>query len=515
MPKDFVGADDGQPIPAPLASPRLTQTLNGVPGVKSGANLSLEQILPAPAGGMDLNTCHDPDCPNFGVTADFSGGRILGRNAASRRAALRASSAITGVGDYKLSSNAGKQHRRVSTAFEYEDNPHTWMDRKIVECQCAVGGVVCGAAFELLSNDHFIEEVDRRRNYDGVLDGDGCGACGKPYLEAPEEFILNGAHGRRAARENAKTSRAERVRLIHIPCKGKPKARFSVRLDHHRQRITKDNLQIVQALVNGGGINAIARMLAPAGTGRAMGISRVYNRIFGIEKALLAFERAQLARWREKEAASGITLRHHLAHDDIVLGINWETSAERRITQLNVSATADVPSGYVFRLDADFDPRVEPADHFSEVYLDELGNLQNLWRTYRQKSGVEFTAPLMSFQRPTGRLDERHFFAAAAGQLEVALATLVPRMPEETPADVAAKAAKAQEIEDMIALIRTIHRDYFNLPESRRDRRAPFSGIMTRDIYTKAAHLELVRQMLPPGRITLVTEQEGALPRVC
>ena len=37
---------------------------------------------------------------------------------------------------------------------------------------------------------------------------------------------------------------------------------------------------------------------------------------------------------------------------------------------------------------------------------------------------------------------------------------------------------------------------------------------MTRDTYTKAAHLELVRRMLPPGRITLVTEQEGVLARV-
>lgn len=37
---------------------------------------------------------------------------------------------------------------------------------------------------------------------------------------------------------------------------------------------------------------------------------------------------------------------------------------------------------------------------------------------------------------------------------------------------------------------------------------------MTRDIYTKAAHFILLREMLPSGTIRLITEQEGMLPRV-
>ena len=269
-----------------------------------------------------------------------------------------------------------------------------------------------------------------------------------------------------------------------------------------------------QAIVNGAGINDVVRMLSPAGTGRKIGVSRVYNRIFAIEKALLAFERAQLRKWRQKEIDEGFERRHHLAHDDIVIGVNWETSAERRITQLNISATADVPSGYVFRLDTDFDPRISPADLFAEAYLDENGLPKNMRKEYRQKSGVTFTAPLMTFQRPTGRLDERHFFAAASGQLEVFLGTEVSRIPDGTPDEIASKEALVAEIQERIALIQTVHRDYSNLPPSLRDRRVPFSGTMTRDTYTKAAHLELVRRMLPPGRITLVTEQEGVLARV-
>lgn len=477
-------------------------------------SLSLEQALPAPVGDRDLNTCPDPDCPNYGISANFDGTRLIGRNAGSRRAELRTTTSIIGMGDYKLASSAKKQFRRISTAFEYENDPHTWMDRRSIECRCEVDGRMCTTDFDMLSTQHFLEEVDRLRNCDGVLDGDGCLACGKLYLDAPEEFVLNGIHGRRAAPEGARTARAARVRLIHLPCKGKKGARFSVTLDHHRQRVTKDNLQIVQAIVNGAGINDIARMLAPTGTGRTIGMSRVYNRIFAIEKVFLAFERAQLRKWRQKEIDDGFERRHHLAHDDIVIGVNWETSAERRITQLNISATADVPSGYVFRLDTDFDPRVSPADLFAEAYLDEVGLPKNLRKEYSQKSGVTFTAPLVTFQRPTGRLDEQHFFAAAAGQLEVFLATQVSRMPESTPAEIAAKEALVLEIKERIALIRKVHNGYFNLPPSRRDRRTPFTGTMTRDVYTKAAHLELVRRMLPPGRVTLVTEQEGILTRV-
>jgi hypothetical protein len=65
---------------------------------------------------------------------------------------------------------------------------------------------------------------------------------------------------------------------------GARRARFSITLDHHHQRVTKDNLHIVQAIANGAGINDIARILAPAGTGRAIGISRVYNRIFATRR---------------------------------------------------------------------------------------------------------------------------------------------------------------------------------------------------------------------------------------
>jgi hypothetical protein len=227
-------------------------------------------------------------------------------------------------------------------------NPHTWKDNRQVRCQFERPAGPCDVGFSLLSNENLLEEAERLRGHNGVLAGPGCKACGRRYLAAPDEFVVNGANGNTG------------IRLIHRPCRKKPGGRFTVSLDHERQRRTADNVQILQALVNGTGINDLVRMLAPSGSGRACGVSRVYDRIFWLHGVLLAFEREQLRRWRETVAASGETPRHHLAHDDIVLNVNWETREDRRITQLNCSVTADVRSGYVYRIDVDFDPTVDP-----------------------------------------------------------------------------------------------------------------------------------------------------------
>lgn len=268
------------------------------------------------------------------------------------------------------------------------------------------------------------------------------------------------------------------------------------------------------ALVNGVGINKILRMLGPSGSGRSCGVKRVYDRIYWLEKTLLAFERAQLRRWKAEREASGEPIRHHLAHDDVVLTVNWETASDRRLTQLNCSATADVRSGYVYRIDVDFDPTVDPATLFERSYVDPSSAPTNLRRTYTQSSGLSFTAPLMGFQRPTGRLDEQHFFAAAANQLRVFRDQAAERMPALSSVERQERDATMVDLSRRIGLIETIHNRYFNLHESRRDHRTPFSGAMTRDTYTKAAHFMLLREMLPAGTFRLITEQEGMLPRL-
>ena len=194
--------------------------------------------------------------------------------------------------------------------------------------------------------------------------------------------------------------------------------------------------------------------------------------------------------------------------------MNGETRHDRRISQINCSTTADVRSGYVFRLDVDFDPVVDPATLFDRTFVDPERGLVNLRREHEGASGEPYTAPLMSFQRPTGRFDEHHFFAAAASQVALFRSRDLPRMPTDTPEQQRERAEVDAETAARLALIRTLHHGYFDLPESTDDRRAPHTGIMTRDILTKAAHFEMLRRTLPPGWWTLVTEQEGMLPRI-
>lgn len=382
-----------------------------------------------------------------------------------------------------------------------------------MQCQHTAGAGTCGTNFEILSNEHLVAEIERLRNANGALDGPRCKACGVAYLEKPEEFILNGANGKKPLdRDNPNgEEKPLRIRLIHKPCRGRAGGRFSVTLDHFRQKSTAQNAAMLRAFVNGGGIQRLRRMIAAAGEGRSCGASRVYDRLFWLEKTLLAFEREQLRRWKERVEASGQCAYNHLAHDDISLSVNWETAEDRRLTQLTCSTTADVRSGYVFRIDVDFDPTIDPADLVADLFGDPSEPRRNLNREYQKATGETFTHPLMNFQRPTGRLDERNLFAAAAHQHALFLTQKLPRLA----ATDMAKARIEQEIRQRIELIGAIRNGYFVFPSTERDsQRNPFSGIMTRDIYTKAAHLQLVKEMLPAGPIKLVTEQEGALPRI-
>lgn len=55
---------------------------------------------------------------------------------------------------------------------------------------------------------------------------------------------------------------------------------------------------------------------------------------------------------------------------------------------------------------------------------------------------------------------------------------------------------------------------YFNFGSPEREGRNTFTGIMVRQIYTKAGHVLCIKEMLPAGKLTLVGEQEGTMSRV-
>lgn len=311
--------------------------------------------------------------------------------------------------------------------------------------------------------------------------------------------------------------RARSVRVIHKPCRGKPGARFTVSSEHRRQKDRTDNLQILNLLINGNGAHDLRRALRTPRGEVEPGMSRIYDRIFWLERVLLAYEEAQLAEWRKRVERQRIKdgkpyIHTRVAHDDILISVNWETRTDRRITQLNCSVSADIRTGYVYRCDVDFDPTVDPVDAVEKAYLDPDGP-DHLRKTYHQTK-ESFTAPLLAFQRPTGRFDEPALFAAAEARLRlfsgrVAKAFDARNLPLSEEARQAVNEVNLRA--DNIAYLKT---HWFNLIGDERDSRNSFNGIMTRDTYTKAASLAALKAMLPPGKLTLVGEQEAAMARV-
>lgn len=272
------------------------------------------------------------------------------RSAAFRPVSIPALS--TGLGIYTLGPPADDLIR-VSSILDDFQQPATWSDGRTLICEHQRGNRTCGVKFNLLSNHHFEDETERLRSQNGILTGPTCEACGRAYLDAPGEFAFNGANAREGARHRG-------VRLIHKPCRGKKGSRFTVSVDHARQKDRSDNIRILSELVNNVAINGLRRVLAPAPGASEAGVARIYNRIFWLERVLLACKKAQLARRRARWVKEGRPRHTRIAHDDIVLTVNWETAKDTRVTSLNCAVSADIQSGYVFRLDVDVEPTARP-----------------------------------------------------------------------------------------------------------------------------------------------------------
>lgn len=350
----------------------------------------------------------------------------------------------------------------------------------------------------------------------GRLEGPVCGYCDARYLDAPDEFIFNGTHGKIAPTRRGKRPKPSGFRIIHKPCKGKPGARISVSLNHQAQKKKSDNVRLLRELVNGASINDLQRPLSDPDTGKKCGVSCIYSRISFLEKILLAFERAKLQEWKAKEDASDRFSHMRIAHDDVVISVNWESRFDRRLTPLHCSVSADIRSGYVFRIDGNFDPCVDLAAFFEEHYLDDAGQPHNIRKQYTQKSGKVINAPLLQFQRPSGRFDEAAFFASAESSWRV----FEEKLKKAYEDDISCGIGLPDDVQQGILksgtrrrIINEVRNGYFGLVDADRDHRGSFKGAVVKLTYTKAAHLACLRKMLPASKITLVGKQEATMVR--
>ncbi|WP_245540954.1 hypothetical protein [Octadecabacter antarcticus] len=209
--------------------------------VKSVPQLNLREVYPAVSEEINLNTCGDVDCDNDGVAPDFSLPTFKGRNATQRKllASIKLPALATGKGIYTLDGD--DKASRVSQVFEYQGDPHAWDDGRNLICHHQKGNRTCEVSFNIFSNEHLLDEIDRLMTQNGLLEGPVCGCCGARYLDAPDEFIFNGTHGKLAPARRGKRPKPSGFRIIHKPCKGQPGARISVSLDHQAQKKKSDN----------------------------------------------------------------------------------------------------------------------------------------------------------------------------------------------------------------------------------------------------------------------------------
>jgi len=304
----------------------LTKNLKGKRMGKRILQFSLSQIYPPLTKSTNLNVCGDPDCGNYGLPYDDAYEAFSGRNGPQKRmeASLKDPKINLGAGRYMLTGRGSDGYLRNSSAFEYEGDPHSWDDNRSMKCKHQSGNAECGIKLMILSNEHFENELERLTSQNNLLTGPCCGHCGTPYLSAPEDFAFNGANGKKVGPKGK--SRAVGIRLVHKPCKGKKGSRFTVSHSHVRQKDRRENIRILKELVNDTSISALKRLLIPARGMRKVGVKKIYDRIFWLEKTLLAYENAQLAEWRKKQDKENKFRHTRIAHDDIVLGVNWGVS---------------------------------------------------------------------------------------------------------------------------------------------------------------------------------------------
>jgi hypothetical protein len=231
-------------------------------------SFTLDQIYLG-AARHGLNTCNNPDCMNFGHAFETNEARKAKFALSHRHLSLEQASLVEmhDPGAYRLSG----ADKRVSSAFEYQGDPHAWVDQRTVRCKAKLlNGTICDTRFSILSDDHLEAEVERLRNHNGVLDGPACQACGTRYLDKPEEIVLAGSHHRTKDAKGTPITHSgapEAVRVFHRPCKGRKGAKITIALPHRRQKETTDNLRIVHEIINSAGVLDIRRTIGADSAG--------------------------------------------------------------------------------------------------------------------------------------------------------------------------------------------------------------------------------------------------------
>ena len=264
---------------------------------------SVVPAVPPEIGGINVNFCKNPGCPNFGVPANLV--KWAKRKASGLNTVPGAAYTLSGVG--KL--------------------------RPGLKCS------LCGEIFSIKSNLAVAEEAYRFAGYlmpsDPVCCPESSCANHTVPLDTPASYYRFGAT----------SSGAQRWRCRAC---GKTFAIGGKALK--RQRITHLNKTILLALTNKMPIRRIAKV-----TG--LNAVTLYGKIDFLYRQCVAFAQEKERGLMELERD-----RLYISVDRQDYSVNWSRDTDRRNVVLRPIGSADNDSGYVFGMHLNFDTRLSPAD---------------------------------------------------------------------------------------------------------------------------------------------------------
>lgn len=259
-----------------------------------------ESVLPPSSGGLDINHCKNPKCPNFGVPAEIvrwrrKHGTVL---------------ALTPGKAYTLGSSGAK--------------------KPVLMC------LLCRESFSVKSNLAVAEERDRLVAYLAPRPADCC----------PTDDCANGAVpvGTAGAYYRHGTTAGGTPRWRCRAC-GKVTSIGGRAIK--RQRRSHVNKSVLLELTNKMAIRRICKV-------NQISPSTFYGKVEFFERQCLAFAGA-----RERALKTLPIRRLHLSVDRAEYMVNWVHARDARNILMRAMASADNVTGYVFGMHLAFDSRLD------------------------------------------------------------------------------------------------------------------------------------------------------------
>ncbi|MGO9612923.1 MAG: transposase [Dissulfurispiraceae bacterium] len=260
--------------------------------------------IPVPAGGIQVNFCKNPGCPNFGVPASEDR-QPTGSGAASRR----------------------------SDRYIVTGSVKSGLD--LLKCK------LCGEYPTIKSNLAISEEVLRLSDYlspSATLISCPNNACPSRVVDIKSDKKAYYSFGKTKG-----GSQRYRCRLC--------KTTFAVSRATTGQKKPHKNLMVFRLLMNK---MPFQRICETAGLGS---MNALYWKIDFIHRQCLAF-----AADRERKLLEGMPIKRlYIAVDRQDYMVNWSKSTDKRNVILHSVGSSDNETGYVFGLHLNFDPAMDSA----------------------------------------------------------------------------------------------------------------------------------------------------------